>query len=255
MKSNMAVSVRNVSVLLEGNMVLEGIDLDIHWGEMVGIIGPNGAGKTTLLRLMLGLLDSYRGTVQVMGSSPSRLGEKRDAIGYLPQRPEVTPQFPLSVLDVVSMGLITPNLVGRPLGKKCRQLAWDCLEKVGLLPLINKPFTQLSGGERQRVFLARALIKSPCLLFLDEPNAGLDLPTQNRFMTLLKNLQEQQELTIVMVSHDLAVMAGYADRLICINRTMHVHGSPAEVMESPRLGEAYRCKYELLFGREEKKEG
>ena len=88
---------------------------------------------------------------------------------------------------------------------------------------------------------------------LDEPNAGLDIPTQNRFMALLKDLQEEQNLTVILVSHDLAALAGSANRLVCINRTMHVHGNTAEVMKSPRLGEAYRCEYELLFGQDKGK--
>lgn len=240
----------NLSVVLEGSKVLEDIKMEVYRGSMVGLIGPNGAGKTTLLRLLLGLLMPSRGTVEILDTDPRHLGARRESIGYLPQRSAVTPQFPLSALDVVCMGLVTPGLAGKPLNKHHRKKARECLEKVGVLSLENRPFEQLSGGEQQRVFLARALIKDPHLLLLDEPNAGLDMPTQNRFMALLKNLQQEQGLTVIMVSHDLAVVAKYTERLFCINRTMHVHGSPSEVMNSPLLWETYRCEYELLFGKE-----
>ncbi len=243
------VKTEGLSMLLNGSVILEDINLGIYPGEMVCIIGPNGAGKTTLLRILLGLVRPTSGTVTVFGVSPRDLGEKRDLIGYMPQKPLYQRNFPLSVLDVVAMGAVTKSTMGRPLSRLQRNMALQGLEKVGLQELAGYPFNELSGGQQQRVFLARALSKAPCLLFLDEPNAGLDLPTQGRFFKLLKELQEKDGLTVVMVSHDLAVVAAYANRLLCINRSMHVHGSPADVLNSPLLGEAYRCEYEVLFGR------
>ena len=230
--------------------VLEKINLEIRAGEMVGIIGPNGAGKTTLLRLLLGLLKPSSGYIELFGIRPDRLGKIRDAVGYMPQRTNFDRNFPLSVLDVVKMGLVTAGALGRPFFRKHLGKAEQSLEKVGLLSLKKKHFGELSGGQQQRVFLARALCKEPALLILDEPNAGLDLPTQYHFFSLLQQLQQAENLTVVMVSHDLAVIARYANKLACINKSMHIHGTPPEVLNSPLLEKAYRCEYEILFGGE-----
>lgn len=233
-----------------GQEVLKNINLEIMAGEMVGIIGPNGAGKTTLLRLLLGLLKPSSGHIELFGVRPHRLGKERDAVGYMPQRTNFDRNFPLSVLDVVKMGLVTSGALGRPFFRGHLEKVKLSLEKVGLYSLKDKHFGELSGGQQQRVFLARALCKEPALLILDEPNAGLDLPTQYHFFSLLQELQQAENLTVVMVSHDLAVIARYANKLACINKTMHVHGTPPEVLNSPLLEKAYRCEYEILFGRE-----
>ena len=247
---NALVRTDNVSYRLAGNTILENINLSVSPGDFIGIIGPNGAGKTTLLRLLLGLARPTAGMVKVLGVSPASLGHKRQLIGYMPQRPLVSRNFPLSALDVVEMGLTSAATLGCPPGKYRSQKARESLDRVGMLFACHFPFAHLSGGQQQRVFLARALVKNPSLLFLDEPNSGLDLPTQNSFMAVLKALQTEKELTVVMVSHDLAAVAAHAGRLFCINRTMHVHGSPKEVLGSPLLSKAYRCEFELLFGRE-----
>jgi len=217
---------------------------------MVGIIGPNGAGKTTLLRIFLGLLKPGSGYVHLFGSTPETLGQKREKVGYMPQRSIHKQNFPVSTLDVVLMGLVTSASLGRSFSRQQHEKGRQCLAKVGLLELQDKPFSILSGGQQQRVFLARAIVKEPRLLLLDEPNAGLDLPAQGRFFNLLAELQQTQGLTIVMVSHDLTVISRYAHELICINRTMHIHGTPSEVLNSPHLEAAYRCEYDVLFGRE-----
>lgn len=244
------VESRDLHYSVNGNHILEKIDLEIKAGEMVGIIGPNGAGKTSLLRLLLGLIRPTGGEVKIFGFPPARLGNKREAIGYMPQRPVFDRRFPLCVLDVVHMGLNTLGTLGRPLTREQREKGRRSLQQVGLAALRDRPFGELSGGEQQRVFLARALCREPQLLLLDEPNAGLDLPTQHQFFGLLQRLQQEQNLTIIMVSHDLAAVARYAHRLACINRTMHVHGEPREVLSSPHLEKAYRCEFDLLFGRE-----
>jgi zinc transport system ATP-binding protein len=215
---------------------------------MVGIIGPNGAGKTTLLRIFLGLLKPGSGYVDLFGRAPETLGQEREKVGYMPQRSVHKLNFPVSTLDVVLMGLVTSAVLGRGFTANQYEKARQSLAKVGLQELEKKPFSILSGGQQQRVFLARAIAKEPLLLLLDEPNAGLDLPAQGRFFNLLAELQETQGLTVVMVSHDLTVIARYAHKLICINRTMHIHGSPAEVLNSPHLEKAYRCEYDVLFG-------
>lgn len=239
------VSSKNLSVVLNGKTLLENISFDVKKGEMVGIIGPNGAGKTTLLRTILGLVPLHRGELKVMGMPPHKLKHVRAKIGYMPQRPLFERNFPLSAADVVATGLLTPATLLRRLTSR-GELVHEALKAVRMEDFISRPFQELSGGEQQRVLLARSLVRKPGLLLLDEPNAGMDLPAQQTFLRLLKRLQEEQSITVMLVSHDLLSIASVASSLICINRIMHIHGCPGEVLQNPGLEKAYRCQFDLL---------
>lgn len=240
------VSLKGVWVSLGGQTVLEDLHLAIQSGSFSAIIGPNGAGKTTLLRLLMGLLRPDRGDVRIFGKPVHRLGLAKHWIGYVPQRSDFNRWFPVSVFDVVMMGRCAcRGLWGRPT-REDREAVEQSLKSVGLWELRDRPIGQLSGGQQQRVFLARGLCGHTRLLLLDEPNAGLDIPSQQEFYNLLKRLQVSLGITVIVVSHDLAVISHYADELICINRTLHVHGTPREVLASPQLQSAYQCGFEWL---------
>lgn len=241
-----AIYARDLTVTLGEQVVLQDVSFSIQPGSFIGVVGPNGAGKTTLLRLILGLIKSYSGEILVFGAPPDRLGSKRHMIGYVPQRPSFDRRFPISVLDVVMMGRVSCRGLGRRLNHEDRKAALESLERVGAYEFRHRPIGELSGGQQQRVFLARALCSHTKLLLLDEPNTGLDLPAQTQFFDLLETLNKDEGLTVLVVSHDLGMISRYANRLLCINRTMHVHGSPAEVLESPELGEAYACEVDRL---------
>ncbi len=235
----------NLVVSLNGRTVLEKISFSIQAGEMVGIIGPNGAGKTTLLRTILGLFPLRSGELKVLGQPPHKLKSVRGRIGYMPQSLLFERRFPLSVSDVVATGLLEPGtLLHRLTGQ--RENVAEALQSVGMEHYSSLPFQDLSGGEQQRILLARSLVRKPVLLLLDEPNTGLDFPAQQRFLELMRRLQLERGLTVLLVSHDLVSVAAVADTLICINRIMHIHGHPGEVMKSPSLEEAYRCQFDLL---------
>lgn len=235
----------DVAVTLNGKAVLEKISIEIRAGEMVGIIGPNGAGKTTLLRAILGMVPLHRGELKVLGAPANRLKAVRGRIGYMPQRLLFERRFPLSVFDVVAAGMLTPATLLRRVPCLKEQVA-GVLQAVGMKRYSSRPFQDLSGGEQQRILLARSLVRKPTLLLLDEPNSGLDFPAQQRFLELLHRLQLERSLTVMLVSHDLVSVAAVADSLICINRIMHVHGHPGEVLQSPGLEEAYRCQFDLI---------
>lgn len=239
-----AVKASNLSVKLGEQVVLENVSFEIEPASFVGIVGPNGAGKTTLLRVMLGLVREIDGELLVFGKPPADLGAKRHTIGYVPQRPAFDRRFPISAMDVVLMGRVSCRGIGRRLDASDRDAAARSLERVGGAHLAHRPIGELSGGEQQRVFLARALCNHTRLLLLDEPNTGLDLPSQVQFFDLLADLRRDEGLTVAVVSHDLSMISRYADRLFCINRRMHIHGSPSEVLDSPKLDEAYACEYD-----------
>ena len=234
----------------DGRTVLEDITFSVEEGTFLGIIGPNGAGKTTLLKVMLGLIRPKRGEVRVMGMAPGELRHELHHIGYMPQQVLFDPLFPVSVFDVVMMGRACCIGPLRPPSRRDREAVRESIRAVGLEGLEKRPIGELSGGQQRRAFLARALCLETRILLLDEPTAGLDVSAQEDFLALLGRLKKERELTVVFVSHDVSVLARHADRVVCINRTMHLHGSPQEVLGSERLHEVYRCEFDFLAGKE-----
>jgi len=231
-----------------GIVVLEDITFDVRAGQFIGLVGPNGAGKTTLLKAMLGLLPTSEGSIEVFGLPPGKRHRETHSVGYVPQRHTVHTGFPASVGDVVMMGrFCCMGTLAFP-----RKSDWKHVEEslamVGLSAYRDRPVGRLSGGELRRVTLAQALCASTRLLVLDEPTIGLDLPAEHEFYELLRRLQDELGLTVVAVSHDLVALGGQADELICINRRMHVHGHPEDVVHSHAIREAYSCEFSFLAG-------
>lgn len=240
------VEAHDLEVAIDGHRVLWDIDFTVVPGAFLGLIGPNGAGKTTLLRVLLGLIVPTRGTVTVFGRSPTQLGRGAHQIGYVPQRPNFDPRFPVSVRDVVMMGrTCCLGLLRRP-GRDDWRMVDTSIRQVGLAGHAARRIGELSGGEQQRAFLARALCSETRLLLLDEATTGLDLPAQHELYALLQRLRRELDLTVIAVSHDLLELSGHADELMCINGTTHIHGHPHTVLHSHQLREAYRCEFDFL---------
>jgi zinc transport system ATP-binding protein len=249
MNAPKAIELTDVSVTLGGCTVLENISWGVEQGRFVAIIGPNGAGKTTCLKVVMGLVSPGSGSVRLFGMAPERAVRQGTMIGYVPQRSIHDRTIPFSVLDVVLMGRIGARGPLRWFSRSDREAAMESLGRLELLHLKDRPVGELSGGQLQRALIARALsCGTPRLLVLDEPTIGVDIPHQLSLYEILKGLQRDLGLTILVVSHDLAMIGRYADEMVCLNRTMHVHGNPQEVLESQGVEEAYRCEYERLFG-------
>ena len=240
------VALDRVDLVLDGREVLSDITLSVEAGRFLGLIGPNGAGKTSCLKVIMGVHRPTRGSVQVLGAAPWKLGHKAHHIGYVPQRPFADRWAPFSVYDVVMMGRSCCIGLGRRAGEKDRRLVQESLDRMDIADQADMPIGRLSGGQFQRVMIARAMCRKTRLLILDEPNEGVDLPHQERLYHLLKELQAERGMTVITVSHDVAMLSRYADELACINRTMHVHGDPGEVMESHDLGRAYSCEFDFF---------
>jgi len=242
--STPVVRVAGVSVAREGHLVLEDISFEVAPGAFVGVIGPNGAGKTTLLRAVLGLVPLAAGGIEVLGRSASERASAGNGIGYVPQRHAFPADFPAHALDVVRLGRLH-----RREGRSAeRRAAEEALARAGIAELAARPVGRLSGGEQRRVTLAQALCASSKLLILDEPTVGLDLPAEQEFYALVRRLQAELGLAVIAVSHDLLALAGAAEQLVCINRRMHVHGRPEDVIHSHALREAYSCEFDFLAG-------
>ena len=200
--------------------VLESVTLECRKGEFWFFIGPNGSGKTTLIRAMLGILRPHAGQLWLHPELAHPEG-----IGFVPQRCDLNPALPTTVREFVVLGL-----VGIRLGTKeeAERLEW-VLYKVGLDGMAGRDYWSLSGGQRQRALVARALVRRPSLLILDEPTNGLDLSTEDSFLRLLANLNREEHLTIFFVTHDIAIAARYATHL-ALFRSGSVESGPREQM-------------------------
>lgn len=213
--------------------VLEGIDLRVVPGDFLGIIGPNGSGKTTLLRVMLGLLPPTGGAVRLLGQPPAAL-RAWGHIGYVPQKIALDPGLPITVTEVVTSGLVaTLGPFGR-LGAAALRIP-DALDRVGMLGQAGARIGALSAGQQQRVLIARALVSDPQLLILDEPTGGVDPEAQTSFYALLRHLNQERDVTLILVSHDIGVVAREVTQLACLNRRLVFHGRPADFLGDPAL--------------------
>ncbi len=212
------ISLHNVSFSYDRLPVLDDVSLQVGHKEFLGIVGPNAGGKSTLLKLILGLLKPQRGAVKVLGKKPR---QQRKAIGYVPQYPAFSRDFPITVEQVVLLGRLG---AGRWFGRYSKadyQAARMALEEVEADDLAQRLVGGLSGGQLQRVLLARALVSAPQILILDEPTANIDMRLESDIFDQLKRLNEQ--MTILVVSHDIAFISDYVQRVACLNRTLVCH--------------------------------
>lgn len=227
-----AIVLDDVTFSYDGPPVVEHVNLSIPELDFVCVVGPNGGGKTTLLKLMLGLLKPQQGSVEVLGHAAHYACRR---IGYMPQRAQLDPKFPVNVIDVVLMGRLGKGRSVGPYRRVDRAVATRALQDVGLADLGNRAFSALSGGQRQRVLVARALACEPELLLLDEPTASLDPAVQEDLYALLRDLN--QRLTVVIVSHDVGFVSVFFKTVVCVNRTVHTH--PTSELTSKQVADVY----------------
>jgi len=233
------VEVRHVTFGYGREMVLDHVDLEIQPRDFLAVIGPNGGGKTTLLKVMLGLLRPWSG--EVVFNLPSG-SDPRGRLGYVPQFSTFDKDFPLRVADMVLMGRLGSRGLLRPWSRQDRAAADQALERLGLAGIARAHVAEISGGQLQRVLIARALVASPDILFLDEPTASIDAESRETLRGLLEDLN--RSIPIVVVTHDVTSIAPMVHRIACINRRLFYHGDPElsrEVME-----EVYGCPVELV---------
>ncbi len=236
------LAIDDLTVAYQSKPVLWDIDLDIPEGKLVGIVGPNGAGKSTLIKACLDLVPKASGRVKVYGKAYS---ENRSLVGYVPQRESVDWDYPVSALDVVTMGTYGRIGLFNPVRKKHREEAMQALEHVGIGHLAKRQISQLSGGQQQRVFLARALAQDAKLYFMDEPFAAVDAATEQAIVGLLHELKEQGK-TVLVVHHDLASVSQYFDWVVLLNMRVVNAGPTEEVFTRENLKATYGGKLALL---------
>jgi zinc transport system ATP-binding protein len=219
-KPDALISARGLVVSRNGRDILLDVSLDIVPGEIITIIGPNGAGKTTLVRVLLGLETPESGAVR---------RRRNLRIGYVPQRFDVDPVIPMTVERFLALGSgASPDAIR------------DILAQVNALNARASQLSQLSGGELQRVLLARALLRQPQLLVLDEPVQGVDYAGEADLYNLIARLRDKHGFAVLLVSHDLHVVMARSDRIVCLNRHVCCSGIPEAVAQHPA--------YVRLFG-------
>jgi zinc transport system ATP-binding protein len=217
--SDALIRLKDVSVTRAGQSVLENIQLSVSPGEIVTLIGPNGAGKTTLVRAVLGLLKPDSGDVW---------RKPKLRIGYMPQKLHIDATLPLSVLRFLRL---VPGVD--------RATALAALAEVGAEKVIDSPLQGISGGEMQRVLLARALLREPELLVLDEPVQGVDVAGQAELYALITQLRNRHQCGVLMVSHDLHLVMSTTDQVVCLNRHVCCSGHPEHVSNDPAFVELF----------------
>jgi zinc/manganese transport system ATP-binding protein len=245
------IELRGAAVQAGERTLWSEVDLTVHPGEFVSVLGPNGVGKSTLVKAILGLLPLSAGSISVLGGPP---GSANDKIGYLPQRRSFDSQLRIRGVDVVRLGL-DGSRWGLPLpgarlySTRARAAAARVEEVIDLVDATayaHRPVGQLSGGEQQRLLIAQALASGPDLLLLDEPLDSLDLPNQSAVAALIARICVTDDVTVLMVAHDVNPILSYLNRVVYIASGGAAAGTPSEVITSQTLTRLYGTPIEVL---------
>ena len=240
------VTVRRLSVMYDGALAVDGLDLDVPEGEWLSLIGPNGAGKTSVLRAIANLVP-FAGEVCVGGRAVSDLGRRDLArrVSMLVQEPDMPPG--MTVAHYVLLGRSAHlGYLGRE-SEHDRRVVAETLQRLSLDQLAARPVDHLSGGERQRVAIARALAQQSPLLLVDEPTTSLDVGRQQSVLELIDELRRDRALTVISAMHDLTLAGQYADRLaLLVGGRLVAAGRPAEILTEAVIAEHYQARVAVV---------
>lgn len=238
-----ALSVKDVSVHLGGQTILNGLHAEISSGEFIGIFGPNGAGKSTFIRAILGLVPISSGQIELLGGS---IAHGRTRVGYMPQSNSVPSAVALSARELVK-ATVSGSKLGLPLvGRKGKKNVDHALDLAGASAYADKPFNVLSGGEKQRVALAQAILHGPRMLILDEPLASLDPKNQASLVDCVRRIRAETTTSVLFVAHDLNPLLDVMDRALYLAGGSGVIGPVDDVVTSQKLTSLYKTPIEVL---------
>ncbi|KZR85854.1 ABC zinc transport system/ ATPase component [Synechococcus sp. BIOS-E4-1] len=241
---NPVVVVSDLSVERSGRLAVEQVSFELPSESETAVVGPNGAGKSTLVAALLGLLPRKQGTVQILGEKLSANGDLpgaiRSQIAYVPQSLALQGRFPLTVAEFVGFGFDPPGPRWPWHHYRKRKAAVErALDRTGCIDLRNRLLSELSGGQIKRVMLSFCVVRARQLLVLDEAQAGLDVPSNERFQQLLLELRRQEGWTVLHVSHDLDMVRRSSDLVLGLNRRLCCSGSPDHTLTPERLLDLY----------------
>jgi len=233
-----AIELNQVDTIYEGEKIpsLKNITLHIDKGEFIAIIGPNGAGKTTLLETIIGLLESKRGEIKVLGKQLNDHGSNiRKLVGYVPQDYSIDELTPFLVSDVVLMGRYGKIGLLKPITKNDKTVAKKMMEYLGISDLSHRPIGKLSGGQAQKVMIARSLAMEPEIILMDEPFSNLDFEARREVSEKLTHLHKTKNMTFVIVIHDIASIPKVCNRVIVMDAGKIVADGKKEDILKPEL--------------------
>lgn len=216
MNSNLLISASDINHYFGQNHVLQDISLQIHRNQIITLIGPNGAGKSTLVKILLKILQPNQGKVE---------HHHNLVIGFMPQKIQIDPTLPLTVTRFLQLGLKKADYNSTLIQQTAQELQIE--------NLLNQAVQSLSGGEMQKVLLARALVRNPDLLVLDEPVQGIDLQSQSQIYHLIHEQQQKRQCAVLMISHDLHLVMKHTDEVICLNQHICCSGSVQSLRGHP----------------------
>ena len=222
--SKNVIEIENVSFQYDYTQVLNNISFSVQEGDFLALLGPNGSGKSTLLKIMLGLLKPMTGQVKMFGE-PVHQFSKKELVGYVSQKSNAfNSGFPATVFEVVRSGLTKKTGLFKPFPKDAKERVMLALQAVGMEHFVDRNIGQLSGGQQQRVFIARALVAKPKVLILDEPTVGIDHDNVQAFYNMLAELNVKQNITMILVTHDVDMVSNRISHVACLNQKIHFHG-------------------------------
>ena len=231
------IEVKNLSFNYLGEaLTLEKINFTVSPGDFLGIIGPNGGGKSTLLNLLTGFLKPTTGSIEI----------DKDNLSYVPQQQFINDSLPITVNEYLDFGKVN--------AKKATLTKEEVLKLVQMQGFEKSLFNQLSGGQKQRVLLAKAIIKKPEIILLDEPTTGLDSDGQDQLLKLLKMIKAELKSSIVLVDHNIHLTLKYCDKILCLNKTLHWHDKK-ELFSKKEFNDLFSCEFEHMLIHEDHKRG
>ena len=230
-----AIDASHLRVTLDDHTIIDDVSFSVPVGQTTAIIGPNGAGKSVLLKSLLGLIPLAAGRVTFWGTDHRQWRAIAPRVAYIPQSIEIDHAFPLTVRGLFA--LKSPSFIG--LSEARVERMQELLAMVGMAESDQALLHTLSGGQLQRVMLAYSLLNEPELLVLDEPSAGIDAQGQENIYALLERIQQEEQLTLLLVSHELDIVMRYSEQVLCLNKKLVCSGAPHEVLSNEVLREMY----------------
>ncbi len=245
------LEVSNLYVNRSNSLVIEHADFTIHRGDYVGIVGPNGGGKTTLLLALLNIMPRTKGTIRLFGQNIESFSDW-EKVAYVPQHAtNFDSNFPLAVRELVSLGRVNRSNLGRTLKREDWESVDEVLEFMGISEIASRRIGELSGGQKQRVFVAKALVRNPEIILLDEPVVGVDAETQEKFYKKLSDLNVKKGITILIVTHDLTAVFCRMSKIMCINKWVNVAEITEALEPNDVLRKAYGEHFHFVFHKHE----